>query len=139
MPPVDRERSRPRPLPGVQAHRLVGHITLAMVAHAHPAFLAAGPPPDTRHDTGEAEGDLATQGPDQQGRSHPDNADLDKPPATWSRSPSTRSAACTPTSTNPNTRSDTESAGHTDAATKPAAAAATTNAINADRKMRLEY
>src|SRR5690606_23952214 len=39
------------------------HITLAMVAHAHLAFLAAGPPPDPGTDTDDGEAaDLATQG-----------------------------------------------------------------------------
>ena len=47
------------------------------------------------------------------------------------RWPSTRSAACMPTSTSPNTHPDTESTGHTgDVAIKHAPAAATTNASN---------
>ncbi len=55
------------------------HVTLAMVAHAHLAFLAASPPPDPGNDgDGEAD-DLATQGPDQQGRSRSNSADGDKP------------------------------------------------------------
>jgi SRSO17 transposase len=38
------------------------HITLAMVAHAHLAFLAAGPPADTGDKPGEEHDGLATQG-----------------------------------------------------------------------------
>jgi SRSO17 transposase len=38
------------------------HITLAMVAHAHLAFLTAAPPPDPAAGTSEAEAGLATQG-----------------------------------------------------------------------------
>jgi hypothetical protein len=48
--------------------------------------------------------------------------------ASWPGSPSTKTAACTPTSTNPATHPDTESTGHTgDAATKHTPAPATTN------------
>ncbi len=38
------------------------HVTLAMVAHAHLAFLAAGPPGATGAQQGEAFSGLATQG-----------------------------------------------------------------------------
>jgi SRSO17 transposase len=38
------------------------HVTLAMVAHAHLAFLAAGPPPDPGADSNGEAADLATQG-----------------------------------------------------------------------------
>jgi hypothetical protein len=45
------------------------HITLAMVAHAHLAFLTAAPPPGPAAGTSEAEAGLATQGPSRPGRS----------------------------------------------------------------------
>jgi len=56
------------------------HITLAMVAHAHLAFLAAGPPGPpgaTSDQQGETSPGLATQGPCQQGRSRPESANGD--------------------------------------------------------------
>lgn len=50
-----------------------------MVAHAHLAFLAAGPPTRPACVQGEDQQGLATQGPDPQGRSHCDSAKSDKP------------------------------------------------------------
>jgi SRSO17 transposase len=101
------------------------HITLAMVAHAHLAFLAAGPPPAkptmARLMTSPHRGPTSRD-------DHVPSTRTGTNLASWSRSPSTRSAACTPISTSPGTHPDTESTGHAgDAATKPAPATATTN------------
>ncbi|SFQ47840.1 SRSO17 transposase [Actinomadura madurae] len=104
------------------------HITLAMVAHAHLAFLTAAPPPGPDNDThgGEAH-DLATQGGCPGRDVRPVGGMMATIQTILSRSPSTRSAARTPISTSPDTRHDTESAGHAgDTAIKPAPAAATT-------------
>jgi hypothetical protein len=55
------------------------HVTLAMVAHAHLAFLAADPPDTCGDEYGEEYDGLATQEARTDGRSPPDIANSDDP------------------------------------------------------------
>jgi SRSO17 transposase len=55
------------------------HVTLAMVAHAHLAFLTSGPPPHTRYHNGETGDGPATQGARPAGTITPHDADGHEP------------------------------------------------------------